>query len=271
MKIEDSFSKLVGRPVTDAERIQLYKLKEVGKYDDNDAIWLFYVAQEAFKTQLKDILRGVPDEFAKMVVTAKSDFNEIAIAADKHAKSVITTAAAETLMPAAEKAFTDGVKKYTSVIEIAARKKSSGWVAMVGGGVLIVGILLGGGFGYYGQMLSDRSTLEKAIEDASVATKAQAKAETDATAAIAAATKAANAKADGEGKQLRASSGWLGTADGQLAYKFFTKGTGKSAATCDADLHWEKFKMDDGRYLCVPMRQGKFYGWTSGDTGWVIP
>lgn len=255
----------MGTESTNLEALTAEMLGDIGKLHDSVV---------KLKVELPAALepaRKIPGELIAAAKKAKEEYEAITIAAEKHAKVTIERVAAETLVGAAEKAFGDGVQKYTEGLEHAAVEKSAGRVAMVGGAVLLAGILLGGGFTYFGQMFADKSALENAIATAAAATEAKVKAEAGATAAIAAATVSANAKAEAEVKQLRASAGWLGTADGQLAYKFFTKGGGKSAATCDADLHWEKFKMDDGRNLCVPMRPGRIYGWASGETGWLIP
>jgi len=262
MKLEDNFSRLMGRQVTDAERIQLHRQKDALGLSDNDALWLILMTNEAYKNQLKDI----PAELAATAAKIRKEYQEITASAEAHAKATIGTAAAETLAPAAEKAFIRGVQKYTDHLERSARDKSVGMVALVGGLVLLIGAALGGGAVYLGHSISDNATVKLAKAEAAAATEAKVKAE----AALEDAVAIAEARADAEIKSVRASAGWLGTREGQLAFKFFTKGHGILAATCEGNMHWEKMKSADGQNLCVPQRDG-LLGWSSGSSGWVIP
>lgn len=211
-----------------------------------------------------DTYHGVFSELpSKMQLTA----NRMAEGAEKQSRAAIDKSISEsasTLAPVAEKAFAKGVERYCGTIERTAKEKSLGWAAKVGGLVLLGGLLLGGGFVTLAQSFIDKSALEKAVAEATAATAAKVKAEADAAAGIA----AADARAELEVQQLRATAGWVGTKDGQLAKKFFDSGAGQVAATCNSST-WEVVKSDNGKW-CIPKRRDLFGG-DENKYGWKIP
>lgn len=83
-----------------------------------------------------------------------------------------------------------------------------------------------------------------------------------------AAVAAAEEKASDEIDAIRKSSGWIGTAQGRLAKKFFDSGAGDIAAKCDSP-DWEITERKGGK-SCVPKKRD-LLGGNAGKDGWKIP
>lgn len=66
MKIEDAFTRLLGRQATDDERLRLYKTRDILGLQDNDALWLLLIAlqyhqtgYEAMPKRIEDAVNGI--------------------------------------------------------------------------------------------------------------------------------------------------------------------------------------------------------------------
>jgi hypothetical protein len=78
-------------------------------------------------------------------------------------------------------------------------------------------------------------------------------------------------KSHDEIEEMRKNSGWLGTAEGRLAKKFFDLGTGTMAAKCDSPA-WEIYPDadDDKVKWCIPKKRNLIFE-EDQKFGWKIP
>lgn len=73
-ELEDSFSKLLGRQPSDAERQQLYRVRDALGLKNNDALWLVLMALQHYQDQYARI----PMAIAKSAASTLDDFRSAA-------------------------------------------------------------------------------------------------------------------------------------------------------------------------------------------------
>jgi len=57
--LDDSFSKLLGRQPSDAERQQLYKVRDALALKNNDALWLVLMALQYYQDQYERFPKAI--------------------------------------------------------------------------------------------------------------------------------------------------------------------------------------------------------------------
>lgn len=204
--------------------------------------------------------------FSELPARAQQAADSIAENTERETRLVVEKTVVGALVPVAERAFENGVSKYTTKLERAAAHKSLGFVAVAAVGVLLAGFAAGWSGGSWWRGNDDQEKVERAL-------KAQDGVEARIATQIAADNKliaAANSRADAVAATANASNEWARTQQGRLAYQFFVFGNGEAAAQCSPGLHWQKMKSADGKNVCVPQHKG-FFGWSPGGEGWVIP
>lgn len=231
----------------------------------NDAMFPIMVMMDQYHGIFSELPKKINDAVNSAVKSAERAADLVVGDASKKVQTIV----AGSLEPLASAAFDKGVKEYITQIDgeaaSAARSKALQGAIAVVAAVFVVGVLLGWGSGTWARSDAD----EKLIAAAAVAqgTVAGQLAQKDAeTAAAIAKLKAEQAATIAN---LSAAKVWAGTAEGQLAYKFFTVGSGAMAAKCQAE-HWTLGKSGKGEKMCVPQHE-KWSGWTQGSEGWVIP
>ena len=231
----------------------------------NDAMFPIMVMMD----QYHGVFSELPDKINKAVNNSVKSAERAADLIVNDASKKVQTIVAGSLEPLASAAFDKGVKQYIDLLDSeatsAARFKTIIVAIATVAAVFVVGVMLGWTGGTWTQSDADAT----AIAAAAVAQKTVAGqlAQKDAEAAVA----IANLKTEHAATiaNLSAAKGWAGTAEGQLAYKFFTVGSGAAAAKCQGE-HWTIGKTGKGEKLCMPQIDG-LTGWKEGGTGWVIP
>lgn len=97
MKIEDVFSKLLGRAATDEERIQLYRTRDAIGLNNNDALWLVLMTLQSYQTQYEGIPRLIAAETVLILENTRRSATAVAKEAisEVHknlSEAVVTTA-----------------------------------------------------------------------------------------------------------------------------------------------------------------------------------
>ena len=129
-ELEDSFAKLLGRQPTDAERQQLYRVKDALGLKNNDALWLVLMALEFYNDQY----RRFPDLIQSVAIDTIKGFK---IAADATARASI------------EAAKSDMAKAVqTTAIQVARDVAGKDRIQWLIGSLLASAIILGS-FGYF--------------------------------------------------------------------------------------------------------------------------
>nr|WP_181375051.1 hypothetical protein [Polaromonas sp. W10N]AWD72316.1 hypothetical protein pW10NP1_p009 [Polaromonas sp. W10N] len=265
MKFSKAFETLNGRPPETADIRRFQTLTNALETTPEDAILSIFVACDHYEMMYEKIPAQIIEALRVAVEAADRAANLVV----NDASTKVQTIVAGSLEPLATAAFDKGVKKYIAQIDgeaaSAARSKTIPIAIAAVAAVFVVGVMLGWGGGTWARSDADST----AIASAAVAQKTVASqlAQKDAEAAAT----IANLKAEQAATiaNLSAASRWAGTAEGQLAYKFFTVGSGAVAAKCQQE-HWTIGETGKGEKLCMPQHK-TWRGWEAGDIGWVIP
>jgi len=98
-ELDDSFSKLLGRQPNDAERQQLYKVRDALGLKNNDAIWLVLMALQYYQDQYdifpKLIAQSAKDTLVNFKATADATVKASAEAAKADLAQAVASAARE--------------------------------------------------------------------------------------------------------------------------------------------------------------------------------
>lgn len=98
-ELDDSFSKLLGRQPSDAERQQLYKVRDALGLKNNDAIWLVLMALQYYQDQYdifpKLIAQAAKDTLVNFKATADATVKASAEAAKADLAHAVASAAHE--------------------------------------------------------------------------------------------------------------------------------------------------------------------------------
>lgn len=129
-ELDDSFAKLLGRQPSDAERQNLYRVREALGLKNNDALWLILIAFQHHQ--------GLYEKFPNVIVqAAKEVFVNFKATADATAKASVESAKAD--LAKAVEASARQVAHH-----VAGRQKAQ-WIAA---SAVIVALCLGGVFWY---------------------------------------------------------------------------------------------------------------------------
>lgn len=231
----------------------------------NDAMFPILVMLDQYHGAFSELPKKVNDAVNNSVKTAERAADLVVNDASKKVQTIV----AGSLTPLAEAAFEKGVKQYIEQIDHEAGNYAKSKAVPVAIATVAIAVLVGIGLGWAGGTWARSSEDQAAIASAAVAqrTVAGQLAQKDAEAA----SVVANLKAEQAATiaNLSAAKGWAGTAEGQLAYKFFTVGSGLAAAKCQGE-HWTLGKTAKGEKLCKPQHK-TWSGWEEGGSGWVIP
>ena len=231
----------------------------------NDALFPFMVMMDQYHGVFSELPNKINDAVSNSVSGAERAADLVVNDASKKVQTIV----AGSLEPLATAAFEKGVNKYIRQLDSEATnsaKANAIPVAIAGVALaVLVGIGLGWAGGTWARSNSDAQLIAAAT--ASQATVAGQLAQKDSETAVV----IANLKAEQAASiaNLNAARGWAGTAEGQLAFKFFTTGGGLMAAKCQAE-HWTLGKTGKGEKLCMPQYE-TLMGWKEGNVGWVIP
>ena len=231
----------------------------------NDAMFPILVMLDLYHGAFSALPKKVNDAVNNSVKTAERAADLVVNDASKKVQTIV----AGSLTPLAEAAFEKGVKKYIDQIDGEAGEHAKSKALPVAIATVAISVLVGIGLGWAGGTWARSSSDERLIAAATASQAAVAGqlAQKDAeAAAVVANLKAEQAAAIAN---LSAAKGWAGTAEGQLAYKFFTVGSGVMAAKCQGE-HWTIGETGNKEKLCIPQHK-TWSGWKEGGTGWVIP
>lgn len=128
--LEDSFAKLLGRQPTDAERQQLYQVRDALGLKNNDALWLVLMALQYHH----DLYARFPELIKRMAVDILLQFQDNA-----HA---VLAATSETAKADLAKAVSAAAR---DVARLTAAKQAATWIAAC----LLACCLSFGAFGWY--------------------------------------------------------------------------------------------------------------------------
>ena len=265
MKFVQAYESLNGRPPETADIRRFQTLTNVLETTPEDAILSIFVALDHYEKLYEKIPAQIVETLRVAVEAADGAAKKVVNDASGKVQTIVATS----LVPLAEAAFEKGVKKYIDLIDhetgqSATSKARPVAIAMIAA-VVAVSVVVGWAGGTWARSSSDEQLIAAAT--ASQAAVAGQLAQKDAeAAAVVANLKAEQAAAIAN---LSAAKGWIGTAEGQLAYKFFTVGDGAVAAKCSQE-HWTLGKNAQKQKLCIPQYE-TFFGWKEGAGGWVIP
>lgn len=131
-ELEASFTKLLGRQPTDADRQQLYRVRDALQLKDNDALWLVLMALQHYQT----LYAGIPDSISEAARAAAGS-------SAAQAQSEISTAVAA-LVPTVEsavgKAAAGAVNHALNRVQLG-RSVFTAWLAMI-----VLGVAFGLGW-----------------------------------------------------------------------------------------------------------------------------
>lgn len=265
LALRDSIEQLTGKKVTDQHIQKILAVASGMEIRQDDPMLLLFLVLDHYT----GLFNETPEKINLAVNNSVKAAERAADLVVNDASKKVQTIVAGSLEPLAEKAFNEGAKKYIDWLESeaqsSARTKTMPVAIAAAAGVLLVGIGLGWGGGTWARSDADAT----AIASAAVAQKTVASqlAQKDAEAAAT----IANLKVEQAATiaNLSAASRWAGTAEGQLAYKFFTVGSGAVAAKCQ-QAHWTIGESGKGEKLCLPQHK-TWSGWEVGGSGWVIP
>lgn len=102
MKIEDTFSKLLGRAATDDERIQLYRTRDAIGINDNDALWLVLMTLQSYQTRYEGIPQLIAKETIAVLENTRKSATAVAEAAIGEVHKNLSAAVATTATHVAE-------------------------------------------------------------------------------------------------------------------------------------------------------------------------
>lgn len=243
---------------------------------NNDPMMMQYVALDCYFGVFSELPNKVNDAVNNAAKVAERNANLVVNDASKKVQSVV----AESLTPLASVAFDKGVKRYIDQIKSEANDNARTKTLPIAIGavaaVLCVGVAIGWAAGAWSRSDSDAALIASATVAKNTVVAQLAQKDAEHAAELAATQKIhsetiARLQADQAAviANVNAAAKWAGTPEGQLAYKFFTTGSGAAAAKCQSK-YWSLGKTPEGEKLCVPQYKGIF-GWSEGTIGWVIP
>ncbi len=128
--LDDSFSKLLGRQPSDAERQQLYKVRDALQLKNNDALWLVLMALQYYQDQYERFPKAISLAASETLAGFKETADTLLLASAEATKADLAKAVARTAQ---------------DVANHTASKQMWQWAA----GCLAVAFLAFGGFGWY--------------------------------------------------------------------------------------------------------------------------
>ena len=96
-ELDDSFAKLLGRQPSDAERQQLYKVRDALGLKNNDALWLVLMALQHYQDQYERFPNAIALAAKETLANFKATADTMIIASVEAAKADLAQAVAETV------------------------------------------------------------------------------------------------------------------------------------------------------------------------------
>ncbi len=223
MRIEDAFTKLLGRQATDEERMRLYRTRDALGLQDNDALWLMLMALQSHQTQYDEM----PEKIEAAVNSILGNARETA---EQEMKGTAVRIHGELVRSVAKTA--------QEVANSVAGKSRAQW-AIGALGVAALVVLGSAGAGFYWGHNSAKN------EAAAVATWM---------------TTAGGQNALQAYTNDPARAEWAGTREARDAYVLSRVGELRSLADCSKD-GWKIEKKDGVRYCYPQATKNGVFGW----------
>lgn len=223
MRIEDAFTRLLGRQATDEERMRLYRTRDALGLQDNDALWLMLMALQSHQTQYDEM----PEKIEAAINSILGNARETA---EREMKGTAVRIHGELVQSVAKTA--QEVAK-----SVAGRSMAKWAIGALGAAVLVVLGSAGAGF-YWGHN--------------------SAKNEAAAAAAWMATPGGQNALIAYTNDPERAQ--WAGTRDARSAYVMSRTGELQALAEC-SKTGWNIEKHGEIRYCYPKAVKNGMYGW----------
>jgi hypothetical protein len=129
-EISDSFAKLLGRQASDAERQQLYKVRDALDLKNNDALWLVLIALQHYQTSYEKIPNAITQ-------ASKTTLDNIKVTADA------------AVMASAEAAKADLAKAVASAAREVAHNTSAKHMYIWASSCIAIAFFCFAAFGWY--------------------------------------------------------------------------------------------------------------------------
>ena len=129
-ELETSFEKLLGRQPTDAERQELYKVRDALGLKNNDALWLVLMALQHYQDQYEKFPKAIEQAAKDILADFKATADAMMKASAEAAKADLAKAIATTAQ---------------QVANATAHKQKARWIA---GAMAIITITFAGGWWY---------------------------------------------------------------------------------------------------------------------------
>jgi len=101
--LDDSFEKLLGRQPSDAERSNLYRVRDALGLKNNDALWLVLMALQTHQTQYEKIPQEIARAAKEAVAACKTTSDATVKASVESAKASMSNAVAEIAQKVAQR------------------------------------------------------------------------------------------------------------------------------------------------------------------------
>ncbi len=132
-ELDESFAKLIGRQPSDAERQELYRIRDALDLQNNDALWLVLIALQYYHLLFQQFPESIKESAQEVMGNVQATAEATAEAASATTQAALTQAA----VAVAEK-----------VARHVAGKQNAQWIAAC---VAVVALCFGGGILVYPQ------------------------------------------------------------------------------------------------------------------------
>jgi hypothetical protein len=158
----DRFAVLLGRAPTDAEKLELVRVKEALDLDNNDALWLLIMGLDHLRGRFEQSIEGQRRAFETAIEGQRRQFEQ---SVDRRLKE--TQQVTDTLIESARSRF---LAQFPAALKLAARKVAVRAIGH-GGPVVLSGLIAGlvlliaglGGAGWLAYALGERAGYERGV------------------------------------------------------------------------------------------------------------
>ena len=113
-ELETSFEKLLGRQPTDAERQELYKVRDALGLKNNDALWLVLMALQHYQEQYEKFPKTIEQAAKDILADFKATADAMMKASAESAKADLATAVASAAQKVAADVATKGMLQWAA-------------------------------------------------------------------------------------------------------------------------------------------------------------
>ena len=158
----DRFAVLLGRAPTDAEKLELVRVKEALDLDNNDALWLLIMGLDHLRGRFEQSIEGQRRAFETAIEGQRRQFEQ---SVDRRLKE--TQQVTDTLIESARSRF---LAQFPAALKLAARQVAVRAIGH-GGPVVLSGLIAGlvlliaglGGAGWLAYALGERAGYERGV------------------------------------------------------------------------------------------------------------